>query len=61
MKANKDKHTKSWFINRVGKYIRKNCNADLFNPIILIASEAHARALFLTQAEKNATYNEVSI
>jgi hypothetical protein len=56
---NKPKHTKSWFLNRVGKYIIKNCASDLFNPPIEIKSEAHAVALYLTQAEKNSTYYEV--
>lgn len=55
----KPKHTKFWFINRVGKNIIKNCASDLFNPPIEIKSKAHAIALYLTQAEKNATYNEI--
>jgi hypothetical protein len=58
---NKDKHTKAWFINRIGKYLKKNNSSDLFTPPILIASQAHAIALYITQSEKNATYNEVTI
>lgn len=55
----KPKHPLRWFINRVGKELIKNNTADLFNNTIKIMSEQHARALFITQKEKNYTYTEI--
>jgi len=52
----KQKHTKAWFINRVGSYVVKDSLKDLFQNPILIASEQHAIALYLTQAA-NHTYS----
>lgn len=53
----KKKHTRAWFINRVGKELIKNNNFDLFTTLIKIQSKDHAEALFLTQV-KNNTYSE---
>lgn len=55
----KTKHPKAWFINRIGKILIKNCAFDLFNPTIIIQSPAHAAALYISQKEKNFTYNEL--
>lgn len=52
----KQKHTKAWFINRIGSYIIKDSQYDILNQPILIASEQHANALYLTQAA-NHTYS----
>ena len=54
----KDRHKLIWFINRVGKYVVKNNTIDFFNPPIQIASIMHAKALYITQKEKNYTYSE---
>jgi hypothetical protein len=51
----KQKHTKSWFINRIGSYIIKDSKTDIFNNPILIMSAKHAEALYLTQTA-NHTY-----
>lgn len=51
------KRKKVWFINRVGKQVAINGPANLFNTIT-IASEQHAKALYITQAEKNWKFNE---
>lgn len=45
----KPRKSVKWFVNRVGKFITKNCASDLFNPAILILSESHAKALHATQ------------
>lgn len=55
----KPKHPLRWFINRVGKELIKNNTADLFNDTIKVMSEQHAKALFITQKEKNYTYTEI--
>ena len=57
--TNKAKHPLRWFVNRVGKELIKNNTADLFNNTVTVMSEGHARALFITQKEKNYTYTEI--
>jgi len=57
--TNKAKHPLRWFVNRVGKELIKNNTADLFNLPVKVMSEQHAKALFITQKEKNYTYNEI--
>ena len=53
----KNKHTRDWFKNRVGKLVAINGPANLFNQVV-IASEQHAKALHLMQAEKNWSFSE---
>lgn len=52
------KHTEPWFVRRIGQYITRNGGNDLFNPPIIIASKSHAIALYISQSEKNYTYNQ---
>lgn len=52
----KKRHTKSWFINRVGKEV---VQCALKTNTIKVDSDQHAMALYLTQIEKNYTYNEI--
>lgn len=52
-------HTKAWFLFRVGKEIQR-LPANLFNEPIKIASEAHAKALYLAQQEKGYKYEETA-
>lgn len=52
----KKRHTKSWFTKRINKEI---VQCALKTNTIIVASEMHAIALYLTQVEKNYTYNEV--
>lgn len=59
MKAKKDRHKLIWFTNRVGKYLVKNGSVDMFNPPVQIASVMHAKALYISQTEKNYSYSEV--
>jgi len=51
------KHTKRWFLNRVGKEIVRT-PPSLFNPPILVNSLSQAVSLYITQAEKGYTYSE---
>jgi len=55
----KTKHTKAWFINRIDQYLIRNMASDLFNEPIKIASKSHAIALYISQSEKNYTYNTI--
>lgn len=36
---------------KIGMFVTKNCNSDLFNPPIKILSEQHAKAIYLTQSK----------
>lgn len=54
----KKRHLKSWFINRIGQRIIKNEMGNLFDVQIEIHSKSHAIALYITQSEKNYTYNQ---
>lgn len=47
---------KYWFTNRVGKDV---IQSSTINKEVRIKSEQHAIALYLTQVEKNYTYNEI--
>ena len=58
MKKDVKSHTLNWFINRVGKEVVKG-SANLFNQPIIIASTAHAKALYIAQKEKNYSFNEI--
>jgi len=56
MQANKtQRKRKDWFINRVGKEVSQSI---LLTRNIKIESEQHAIALYLTQVEKNYSYND---
>lgn len=59
-KAKNNRRKLIWFINRVGKYVVRNGSIDMFNPPVLIASIMHAKALYITQTEKNYNYSESS-
>ena len=59
MRTKKDRHKLIWFTNRVGQWLVKNGSVDMFNPPIQIASIMHAKALYISQSEKNYTYNEI--
>lgn len=52
----KKRHIQSWFTNRVNKEI---IQCALRTNTITIISKMHAIALYLTQVEKNYTYNEI--
>jgi len=51
------KHTKRWFLNRIGKEIVRT-PPNLFNPPILINNTPQAVSLYITQTEKGYTYTE---
>lgn len=53
------KHGRGWFEKRVGQYLIRNGQNDLFNQPVLIHSKGQAFQLYLTQAEKNYTYDEL--
>lgn len=53
------KHSKGWFLGRIGRQITRNESVDLFSPAITIASKHHAMALYLTQKEKGYKYSEI--
>ena len=44
------KHQQKWFRNRVGQFVVAG-HANLFNPPIQIASEGHAKALWVSQSK----------
>ncbi len=58
------KHTKAWFINRVGKWICRDNQIFTviketryqINGSIKVASKSHAIALYITQSEKGTRY-----
>lgn len=50
------KHTKAWFINRVGKWMMKG---NGFDHPIQIASKMHASAMFISQQDKGHVYTEM--
>jgi hypothetical protein len=54
----KQKHKLIWFLNRIGELVIKNNNISLFNDPVLIADKHHAKALYLSQSEKNFTYSQ---
>lgn len=54
----KEKHKRIWFLNRVGEYIVRNNTVDLLNPPIKIESSSHAKALYISQSEKNYSYHQ---
>ena len=53
------KHTRAWFINRVGKEVVKS-DITLFDQPIKIASKPHAIALYVAQIEKGYNYTEIN-
>ena len=52
-------HTLAWFKNRVGKPVKLAGESTLFNQPLVIASEMHAKAMFIAQKEKKLRYLEV--
>jgi len=52
------KHTKAWFVNRVGSEIAQY-PISLFNPPIKIQSLSQAISLYITQSEKGLKYTEI--
>lgn len=54
----KPRHTRKWFINRIGKDIIKNNEASILNPPFKIGGKAHAEILYISQTQNNTTYSE---
>lgn len=54
-----NKHTRAWFINRIGKEVVKT-EVNLFEQPIKIASKPHALALYVAQIEKGFKYSEIN-
>lgn len=52
------KHTKEWFVNRVGKEIAIQ-PPNLFNTPIKIQSQIQAAVLYTIQSEKGYRYTEI--
>lgn len=58
MQKDVKKHPLRWFVNRVGDEVIKN-KIDLFTEPVKIASEQHAKALWITQKEKGWHFTEL--
>lgn len=54
----KPRHTRKWFIDRIGMDVVKNNEVTILNPPIKIGGKAHAEVLYVSQTQNNSTYSE---